>query len=112
MLVSQSIVVDVPTIDAVVLSIPDTTPYARGVWMQNLDTTNTLVMTIETSTDGGVTWVTVGSVLSILPGLVVGQWLTAVGPFLRIRGHGNGKLYFGMARFFKPTSISLPLISL
>ena len=112
MLVSQSIVVTVPTIDAVILNIPDTTPYPRGVWMENLDSTNTLVITIESSSDGGVTWVTVGAVESILPGLVASRWLSSVGPFIRIRGHGNGKLYFAMARYYKPVSVNLPLVSL
>ena len=112
MLVSQSIVVTIPSVDAVVLNIPDTTPYARGVWMENLDTSNTLVITIETSSDGGVTWTTVGDVESIVPGGVASRWLVAVGPFLRVRGNGDGKLYFGMARYYKPVSVNLPLISL
>lgn len=112
MLVSQSIVVTIPASVAVVLNIPDTTPYPRGVWMENLDTTNTLVITIESSINGGVTWVTVGAVESILPGGVASRWLESTGPFIRIKGSGNGKLYFGMARYYKPISVNLPLVSL
>ena len=111
MLVSQSIVVTVPTVDAVVLNIPDTTAYPRGVWMENLDGANTLVMTTETSADGGATWTLVGTD-TVLPGGVASRWLATVGPFIRVRGHGNGKLYFALARYYKPTSVNLPLVSL
>jgi len=112
MLVSQSIVVTIPAVDAVVLNIPDTTPYPRGVWMENLDTTNTMVITVEVSADGGTTWTVVGTPSTILPGGVAPLWLASVGPFLRVRGHGDGKLYFGMSRYYKPTSVNLPLVSL
>ena len=112
MLVAQSLVVNVPSSEDVIISIPDTTPYPRAFYFENLSTTNTLVLKIENSVDGGITWQQIGATETVVPGGVTSRWVVVAGPWLRVRGSGNGNLYFGLSRFFKPITVTLPLVSL
>lgn len=112
MLVSQALVVDVPASEDIIIRIPDATPFPRALFLQNQSSSNTLIIRIESSNDGGSTWTQVGDEEVILAGSVVGRWLVSAGPYLRLQGAGNGRLYVGLARFYVPSDGILPLVSL
>ena len=114
MLVSQSVVLDVPLVEENVAEIPDNTPYPRAMYFHNLHS-SPIEIKVQTSTDGGSTWVDVVTPTTLAPDEVLSAWVSNPGPQIRVRGAGGGPVYFGLARFVKPTTglttgIRLPMI--
>jgi len=112
MLVSQSVVVTVPTVEAALLRVLDSSPYPRAFYLHNLETANTLTIKVESSPDGGVTYTQVGATLAIAPGAMSPVWLVAAGPLIRLKGSGNGKMYVGLARFQQAIDPVLTIVNL
>lgn len=102
MLVSQSLVVDAPAMMTSLLRVLDGSPFPRALWLENLDSSNTLTVKLESSNDGGITWVLIGTQFTILPGAVEFRALTAAGPLIRLSGSGSGELYVALARYQIP----------
>jgi len=115
MLVSQSVVLDVPGAEAVVANTPDNSEWPRAYYFRNLHT-SPIEVKIQYSTDGGSTWTDFATAV-MQPGGVSATWVTVSGSMIRVSGSGGpGPVLFGLARFFIPaegqaTGINLPLFS-
>jgi hypothetical protein len=112
MLVAQSLVLDSVALESVLVQILDSSPYPRTLYLQNQSTSNTLTIKIESSTDGGHTWVQVGDTEIATPGYVVSRFLIGTGPMIRVKSSGIGRIYMGLARFQTVTPAVLTILNL
>jgi len=117
MLVSQTVILDVPLAEGTIVTIPDVSPYQRTFYFRNL-TSSVLTITIQESADGGATWIDYAAAFTV--GIfgggadVVVKNVVSTG-ILRLRASGGGNdrdLYLGLTRFYLATGLVLPLMTL
>jgi hypothetical protein len=103
MMVTQSQLFDVPTALSTIVTIREGNTYARSLYFKN-QSSGTLAIQIEHSSDGGATWALVGTAFSLATGVIVVKEVAATyANILRIRSSGGGDdrdLFIAYARMF------------
>lgn len=104
MLVTQSVNLNVPSVENVVANITDNSSYPRAFYFRNQHT-SPVEIKVQYSNDGGATWTNISPTpVQLASNGILAMWISTVGSLLRIRASGGpGIVYFGLARFFIPS---------
>ena len=103
MMCTQSQLFDVPASLTTIVTLREGNTYARSLYFKN-QSSDTLAIQIEHSSDGGATWAIVGTAFSLAAAAIAVKEVAATySNILRVRASGGGDdrdLFIAYARMF------------